>query len=261
MTKAGSIPRFALVCRTTLRLLRRRSRQQTLRVLLITTARLRRLRRRLRRRTRRQALRFLLVATVRVRRFRVWCQAQIAKARFVAGALIPALLVLAIGFLVFRHRVQWQKASETLGNIGILSHLEIAVGAAMLGVIGIVFSLSIFSIRQAAESGTTLTLREYARDWVFRAVYWTLALFASLAMLSALQKNEFGLYRACLTLGILGASFLILKVYFDRAMKFFDPHFTITKVANRATKLLKRIQRLERAVQMEVRYQRSRRRT
>src|SRR5882762_5711054 len=121
---------------------------------------LRRLLRRLRRRTRQQTLRFLLIATVRVRRLRVWCQAQIAKTRFVARALIPALLVLAIGGLVFRHRVQWQTASEVLGNKGILSELEIAVGAAMLGVIGIVFSLSIFSIQQAAERGTTLTLRE-----------------------------------------------------------------------------------------------------
>ena len=229
------IPRLALVCRTTLRLLRRRTRQQT--------------------------LRFLLIATVRLRRLRLWSQAQIAKTRFVARALILALLVLAIGGLVFRHRVQWQKASETLGNKGTLSQLEIAVGAAMLGVIGIVFSLSIFSIQQAAERGTTLTLREYARDWVFRAVYWTLALFASLAMLSALQKNESGLYRACLTLCIFGASFVLLEVYFNRAIKFLDPHFTITKVANRATKLLKRIQRLERALQTEVRYQRSRRRT
>jgi uncharacterized membrane protein len=162
---------------------------------------------------------------------------------------------------VFRHGIQWQRATETLGNKGILSQLEIAVGAAMLGVIGIVFSLSIFSIQQAAERGTTLTLREYARDWVFRAVYWTLALFAFLAMMSALQKNESGLYRACLIFGILAASFLILKIYFDRAMQFLDPHFTITKVAKRATKLLKRIQRIERAVQSEVRYQRSRRRT
>jgi hypothetical protein len=70
-----------------------------------------------------------------------------------------------------------------------------------------------------------------------------------------LQKNESGLYRACLTLGVLGVTFLILKVYFDRAMKFLDPHFTIMKIAKRASKLLKRIQRLERAVQGEVRYQ------
>jgi uncharacterized membrane protein len=255
------IPRLALVCRATLRLARRRTRQQIRNFLLFATARLRRLRRRLRRRTRQQALRFLLIATVRVRRLRVWSQAQIAKVRFVARALIPALLVLAIGGVVFRHRVQWQKASEALGNKGILPELEIAVGAAMLGVIGIVFSLSIFSIQQAAERGTTLTLREYARDWVFRVVYWSLALFASLEMLSALQKNESGLYRACLTLGILGVTFLMLKVYFDRAMKFLDPHFTITKVAKRATKLLRRIQRIERAVQSEVRYQRSRKHT
>src|SRR5579859_4556073 len=217
--------------------------------------------RRLRRRARRQTLRFVLAAEVRLRRLRLRSQAQIAKARIVGWALIPALIVLAAASLVFRHWVQWQKVSETLGNKGILPQLEIEVGAAMLGVIGIVFSLSIFSIQQAAERGTTLTLREYARDWVFRLVYWTLALFASLEMMSALQKNEAGLYRACLTFAILGASFLILKVYFDRAMKFLDPHFTITKVAGRATKLLKRIQRLERSLQREVRYQRSRRRT
>ncbi len=218
--------------------------------------------RRLRRRIRQKALRFSLSATVRLRRLQVWFRARIARVHFVPWALIPSLLVLVIGGgLVYRHRVQWQKASEALADKGTLPQLEIAVGAAMLGVIGIVFSLSIFSIQQVAERGTAFTLREYAHDWVFRIVYWTLAVFAFLAMLSALQRSESALYRICLNLGMLLASVLILRVYFGRVIQFVDPHFTITKVANRARKLLKQSQSVERAVQAEVRYQRTRRRT
>jgi uncharacterized membrane protein len=157
--------------------------------------------------------------------------------------------------------VEWHADSEALVTGGILPQLGIAVGAAMLGVIGIVFSLSIFSVQQVAERGTAFTVREYARDWVFRIAYWSLALFAFTAMLSALQKKEFGAYGIWLNLGILLASVLVLKVYFDRAIKFADPHFTISKVANRARMLLSRIQKFDRTMRDEIRYRRRRRKT
>src|ERR1035438_2489157 len=73
---------------------------------------------------------------------------------------------------------------------GITSQLGIAVGAAMLGVIGIVFSLSLFSIQQVAERGTSLTLREYARDWVLRLVYCSLAIFFVFGLAALLLKKE-----------------------------------------------------------------------
>ena len=218
--------------------------------------------RRLRRRLRQTVLRFSLSATVRLRRLEVRFRTQVARLSFLPWPLVMLILLVVIGGnLVYRHRVQWRMDSEALAANGTLPQMEIAVGAAMLGVIGIVFALSIFSIQQVAERGTVLTLREYAKDWVFRIVYWTLALFAFLAMLSALQKSDWALYRICLNLGILAASVLVLKVYFDRAIKFVDPHFTITKVAKRARKLLRKIQSVERTVQAEVRYQRTRRRT
>ncbi len=212
--------------------------------------------RRFRRRVRRASLRLLLGGGARLRRLDLWFREQVAKMRFASWALAPSLLVLVAARLVYHNRVQWQKSSEVLADKGTLSQLEIAVGAAVLGVIGIVFSLSLFSIQQAAERGTALTLREYARDWVFRTVYWTLALFAFLEMLSALQKNQWGLFRACLTLSVLAASFLMLRVYFYRAVKFVDPHFTIAKISKRARKSLAQIQRLERTAQAEFRYQR-----
>ena len=182
--------------------------------------------------------------------------------RFLPGSLIVFLLLVMVGSsIVYRNRVQWQAYSEVLAVNGTLPQLGIAVGAAMVGVIGIVFALSIFSIQQVAERGTTLTLQEYANDVVFVLVYWALAVFAFLSMLCALgQRKEFALYRVCLDLAILALSVLVLKVYFDRAIKFVDPDFTITKVAKRANKLLRKIQSLERAVQAELRYQRATRR-
>jgi uncharacterized membrane protein len=170
--------------------------------------------------------------------------------------LITAGLLSRVAYV---RRSKWREASEALAVAGTLPQLEIAVGAAVLGVIGIVFSLSIFSIQQVAERGTSFTIREYASDWVFRAVYWTLAVFAFLAMFSAMQRRELAFWGACFNLGVLAATVLVLKVYFNRAIKFVDPHFTIAKVARRARRSLRRIQKLERAVHAEIRLQRARR--
>lgn len=179
-----------------------------------------------------------------------------------ASIIIALFASTVIGIvLVYLRHFSWHADSQKLVTSGTLPQLEIAVGAAMLGVIGIVFSLSIFSIQQVAERGTAYTVREYARDWVFRMVYWALAVFGILAMVSALQEKESGAYGIRLSLGILLASVLVIKIYFDRAMKFIDPHFTISKVAARARKLLSRIQQVEGAVRAELRYERSRRRT
>jgi uncharacterized membrane protein len=216
----------------------------------------------LRRRFRRKSLRLTLAASVYLGRVRVLCRTKVAGSRFFRPTMIMSLILSLVGgSLVYLRRVKWHADSEALVTSGTLPQLEIAVGAAMLGVIGIVFSLSIFSVQQVAERGTGYTVQEYARDWVFRITYGALALFAFAAMLSALQKKEFGSYGIWLNLGILLASVLVLKIYFDRAIKFVDPHFTISKVANRARRLLNRLQKVESAVRGEIRYQRLRRKT
>lgn len=218
--------------------------------------------RKLRRRLKQIVFRVVLSARVRIRRLLIRLRMQIARLGFLPWALVLSLILTGlVASLAYRNRVKWQIVSEALVVNGTLPQLEIAVGAAVLGVIGIVFSLSIFSIQQVAERGTALTIREYASDWVFRIVYWTLAFFAFLAMVSALQMKESAFLGVCLNLGILVATVLVLKVYFDRAIKFVDPHFTITKVAKRARKSLRQIQRLERVIQAEIRLQRTRRRT
>jgi len=74
------------------------------------------------------------------------------------------------------HRVQWQKASETLGNNGILSQLEIAV-VRHLGVIGIVFLTGVFfQYSKLQKRHEPYSARVRARLVFFRLVYWTLAI-------------------------------------------------------------------------------------
>jgi uncharacterized membrane protein len=207
-------------------------------------------------------LRLVLSAGVRGRRLQVRLRKRFLGLRLLCGAPAVYLFLAFIGAsVIYWHRDKCLAYSEVLAANGTLSQLGIAVGAAMLGVIGIVFSLSIFSIQQVAERGTPLTLREYANDLVFVLTYWILGAFAFLAMLSALGlRKESALYRVCVDLGILALSVLALKVYFDRVIKFVDPHYTITKIAKRANRSLRQIQRTERAVQAELRYQRTSRR-
>ena len=175
----------------------------------------------------------------------------------VAGLIVTITLGVGIA-----HRFYPSRASaidvSALSRSGIVSQLGIAVAAAMLGVIGIVFSLSIFSIQQVAERGTSLTLREYAEDWVLRAVYWCLGIFTLLATISAILKDAFAGYALMGCFVILIAAILLLKLYFNRAIRFSDPHFTISKIARRARKDLANIQRTERAVELEIRYARRR---
>jgi uncharacterized membrane protein len=128
---------------------------------------------------------------------------------------------------------------------GITSQLGIAVGAAMLGVIGIVFSLSLFSIQQVAERGTSLTLREYARDWVLRLVYSSLAIFAVFATAAALLKKESAVLAIAVNFVILISTILLLKLYFNRTIRFSDPHFIVSRIAERARKSLGTIKRMD----------------
>ena len=146
--------------------------------------------------------------------------------------------------------------TESLSVAGIIPQLAIAVGAAMLGVIGIVFSLSLFSIQQVAERGTSLTLREYANDWVLRIVYGSLAIFTLFAMATALLKKESAALAILGDFIVLVATIFLLKLYFNRTIRFSDPHFIVSKIARRARRSLQTIKQMEHVMEREVRYRR-----
>jgi uncharacterized membrane protein len=209
-----------------------------------------------RRKMRRSVLRLKLHAGVLSRRFTVFFRRHKKYVLVTMNALLLAVLALTLGRLLLHHRLTLKTYAETLVVNGTVPQFGIAVGAAMLGVIGIVFSLSLFSLQQVAERGTSLTLREYEKDWVLRTVYFCLALFTLLAMVVAMLKKEFALSSIGTLLIVLIAAILVLKLYFNRTIKFSDPHFTVSQIAKRANKYLNKIRKLERAFQAEMRYAR-----
>lgn len=170
--------------------------------------------------------------------------------------MLAVVLAASLSGVAFQYRSSFRTHAEALSDKGVLPQLGIAVGAAMLGVMGIVFSLNIFSIQQVAERGTLLTLREYANDWVLRLVYWSLACFSILAVTAALLDKHLAIYSLVANFVVLVAAVVLLKIYFNRAIKFSDPHFTVSKIAKRGKKFLTVAQKMERAIKAEVRYAR-----
>jgi uncharacterized membrane protein len=214
--------------------------------------------RRFRRKVRRSILRLIHILALRRWRLAVTFRRYRSRLYAAAGVILLALACWTGGLVFLRNHVQARESAEALSTAGTLSQVGIAVGAAMLGVIGIVFSLSLFSIQQVAERGTSLTLREYANDWVLRAVFWSLAAFTVLAMGTALLGKHSAIHTIVANFLVLVATILLLKLYFNRAIKFSDPHFTVTKIAGRARKSLSLIRQVARAVEAEVRHERRR---
>lgn len=213
----------------------------------------------LRRRVRRRVLRLNQLIIVPYRRFNVLLRKNRAKARLWAAFAFVTLTIFLIGAFSIHYKSVLVWYAGILSANGVLSELGIAVGAAMLGVIGIVFSLSLFSIQQVAERGTLLTLREYANDWVLRLVYWSLAAFTVFAVTAAILVKRLAVYSLFSNFAILIAAVLLLKLYFNRAIKFSDPHFTVSRIARRGLKFLATARKLERTIEAEVRFARRKR--
>jgi uncharacterized membrane protein len=209
-----------------------------------------------RRRFRRSVLKLKLVTGVYLRRISLRYHKNKRNLYRFLGVVCFASLLVLLGSELFRYKPTLRANAETLSASGITSQLGIAVGAAMLGVIGIVFSLSLFSIQQVAERGTSLTLREYASDWVLRLVYSSLAIFTVFATAAALLKKESAVLAIAVNFVILISTILLLKLYFNRTIRFSDPHFIVSRIAERARKSLGTIKRMERVTERELRYRR-----
>ena len=79
--------------------------------------------------------------------------------------------------MIFLFRSQLARFLVTLDS-GISAQLCIGVGAALIGLIAIVFTLSLFVIQQISDRSVPGILREYAADGGIRAVYAALSVLA-----------------------------------------------------------------------------------
>src|ERR1700734_4427839 len=85
------------------------------------------------------------------------------------------LILAFVCVVVWRH---WAKFDCYLLEYGqdVTRQLAIAIGAAITGLVAIVFSLTLFAIQRAADKGTPAIFEEFSRDSWLWLIYWALVL-------------------------------------------------------------------------------------
>jgi hypothetical protein len=124
----------------------------------------------------------------------------------------------------------------------LLSQLCIGVGAALIGLIAVVFTLSIFVIQQISDRSVPGILREYAADNFIRAIYAALSALAVGCLLGALLSSRhhpvltFSVPILCAVL-----SLALLSALFVRVAYLSDPSSIVSHVWQSGMREIKRL--------------------
>jgi hypothetical protein len=153
------------------------------------------------------------------------------------GAVTTLLLV-----MLLRGRL-----AKLLGGLdsGLSAQLSIGVGAALIGLIAVVFTLSLFVIQQISDRSVPGILREYAADGPTRAIYTSLSILALLSLLGVSVSSHHHPVMA-FTLPIFCAlgSLILLSVLFERVAFLSDPSNMIGHITGTGTRELKRLRKV-----------------
>jgi len=114
---------------------------------------------------------------------------------------------------------------DTIGNsTGFFSSLFMTLGASILTVLAITFSLSLFAIQQAADKHTPTILRTFLKDRVNKSIFWIIA-FISLAffLFALLPINWLLTYEVLLGFFFLIIIFYLLQKQYFHIINLIDP--------------------------------------
>ncbi len=162
-----------------------------------------------------------------------------------AGCVAFAVLLVCI--LLVLHRALAEHLLHV--DAAAIYQLAISIGAALVGLIGVVFTLTLFVIQQISNTSIPGLLREYAGDRGTQLIYAALTLLALLALSSALiipAKHPLAPILLT-TLAVLGALSL-LWVLFQRVVDLSDPSNVIRRLRKRALDELQSLERLRTAL-------------
>ena len=129
---------------------------------------------------------------------------------------------------------------------GLSAQLCIGVGAALIGLIAVVFTLSLFVIQQISDRSVPGILREYAADGKTRAIYATLSGLAVTCLLGvSISSRYYPVLAFTLPLSCAIGSLILLSVLFERVAFLSDPSNIIVHIAKTGTRELKRLRRVQ----------------
>lgn len=164
----------------------------------------------------------------------------------VSWILFSSFCLALVYMFVERYETFVDIQSQTIeGNLNIsFSTFFTTIGAAVLGVLAITFSLSLFALQQAADKYTPKILSDFLKDRTNRVIFWTIALIAMLFFVFALfpLKNIL-LIELVLTFIFLLIIFGLLRKQYFHITKIINPNYQIISYHNRAIKNLNEIDR------------------
>ena len=129
---------------------------------------------------------------------------------------------------------------------GLSAQLCIGVGAALIGLIAVVFTLSLFLIQQISDRSVPGILREYAADATTRAIYAALSGLAITCLLGvSISSRHYPVLAFMLPLSCAIGSLILLSVLFERVAFLSDPSNIIVHVARTGTRELKRLRKVQ----------------
>ena len=147
--------------------------------------------------------------------------------------------------LVLLFRARLAKILVVLDQ-GLSAQLCIGVGAALIGLIAVVFTLSLFLIQQISDRSVPGILREYAADGKTRAIYATLSGLAVTCLLGvSISSRHYPVLAFTLPLSCAIGSLILLSVLFERVAFLSDPSNIIVHIARTGTRELKRLRKVQ----------------
>jgi hypothetical protein len=126
------------------------------------------------------------------------------------------------------------------------AQLSIGVGAALIGLIAVVFTLSLFVIQQISDRSVPGILREYAADGATRTIYASLSGLAMVCLLGvSVSSRHHPVLAFTLPIFCVAGSLILLSVLFERIAFLSDPSNIIEHIARTGAEELKRLRKVQ----------------
>ena len=140
------------------------------------------------------------------------------------------------GYLIIRN-------TDSQGNLNeFFPNLFIAIGASLLGVLAITFSLSLFAIQQAADKHTPTVLLSFLKDRTNNYIFWSIATISLVFFVFAiLPLNKFIFLEVILTFVFVPIIFFLLKKQYSHIIGLVNPVHQIIFRHNEAISALNKI--------------------
>lgn len=187
---------------------------------------------------------------IKIKILRLWLSATSSFVRVWFGIreyLYRALglsVLIVIFYLLYVHHSGIAGHLEALNtaNSGMYSNLFIAIGAAIVGVIAITFSLSLFAVQQAADKHTPSILQGFLKDKTNRNIFWCIVGIALAFFLFAVfPTNNVIFYEIVCAFFLLILTFMLLQKQYYHVTKLVNPNYQIILHHNEAIKGLEKI--------------------